>query len=118
RADGECVERFDNLRRELARDALVNRGRIKKTVGDHDRSFFERRLNRFADELTATRFEKQHLRLRCHGKTLRSKLEEIANFLADGGAAGLARDEHGYAPALEARSQPLDLRGFPAAFRS
>ena len=45
-------------------------------------------------------------------------MEEIANFLADGGATGLARDEQGHARAFEARGQPLDLRGFPAAFRS
>ena len=43
-------------------------------------------------------------------------MEEIANFLADGGAAGLARDEHADAGVLEARSQPLDLGRFPAAF--
>ena len=45
-------------------------------------------------------------------------MEKIANLLADGGAAGLARDEDRNAGLLEPHGHPLDLGGFPAAFGS
>ena len=116
--DGEIIQRRDDVRLELARDALINRGRIEEAIGDHDGALLERGPDHFAHELAAAGFEKQQLGLRRHGKTFRRELEEVANLFADRGAAGLARDEHRQAGLFEARREPLDLRRFPATFRA
>ena len=37
-ADREIIQRGDHLRLELARNALINRGRIEEAIGDNDRA--------------------------------------------------------------------------------
>src|SRR5205085_7326874 len=103
---------------KFARDSLVNGSGIEEAIGDDDRALVERRLDRFAHKLGAARFEKQHFGLRCHAETFRSELEEVTDFFADRRAAGLAGDERAHSSLLEPRGEPLDLRRFPAAFRT
>ena len=74
--------------------------------------------NHFADKLTATCFEEEHLSFGQHAGGLRCEFQQIPNCFADGRAARFARDQRRIAEILETLGQPFHLRGFPAAFRS
>ena len=52
-ADGEFIDELDPRRIELASGALIDSGRIKKTVGNYDLASGQGRLDDFPDELGA-----------------------------------------------------------------
>ena len=53
-----------------------------------------------------------------HGVSLFRMLEEVADFLADLGAAGLTQDDDALAAGFEMLLKQADLRGLAAAFRA
>src|ERR1700719_4403964 len=63
-ADGQTVELLNHLSIELSRCSLINRGRIKKAIGDNTVPAGERRSDNFANELAPARFKQKQFRLR------------------------------------------------------
>jgi predicted RNA-binding protein with PUA-like domain len=114
----EFVQLFDHARIKTTRDALINCGRIKKTIGNDDFALGERGPDHFTDELTAARFEKEQFGFGHHAGAFGRKLQQIADRFANGRAAGLARNEQRNAEVLETLGKPFHLRGFSAALRS
>ena len=69
-------------------------------------------------ELRAAGVHQQQLGLGGHRMVLMAVLERVTDLLADGRAAGFAKQTHAMAECVEAVGEQLDLRGLAATFRA
>ena len=115
-ADGEIDDVLHGLQIELSTVALIRGGGIVEAVTDDDLTAREGGADDFADELGATGVHEQQLGLAGHGRVGVAVLERVADFLADGRAAGFAEDLHRVSPLLQSLDQQRQLRAFARAF--
>ena len=80
---GKCIQTFDELRVEIARRTLINRGRVKKTIANHPLAPRQGRLNFLPDELTSTRFEGKQFHFRSHAVIFFGMLKQITAVISD-----------------------------------
>src|SRR5207245_3468638 len=106
-ADGESVQLSDDFPVQFARGALINSGRIKKTVGNHALAAFQRRFDHFPNELAATRFKKKQLSFRGYPHALRRELQQFADRFANRSSTLLASGQKGNSQYLETRGPQL-----------
>ena len=117
-ANCKSVQLVNDFLVQLAGDALINSRGIKKTIGDDAFAPFQRRLDDFADELSAARFEKEQLGFGSHRRTLRRELQKFTNGFPDRRSARFARDKKRNSRDIETVGEELDLRRFSATFRA
>ena len=116
RADGEFVDEFDGSRIQLPSAALINRGRIKKPVGNHNLAGSQRRLDDFTNELGAAGAKQQQFGFRHHAGGLFAVLENVPDLFTDFRAARFTQHQDWPAAGMQAGDDALDLRGLAAAF--
>src|SRR5712692_776771 len=119
-AAGEGGHGADLVERHAVPVALIRRRRIEEAVGNDDLPRFERRTDVFADVLRARGRIQEHLRLGAECDLLRME-DDLADPLACGGPAGLAREDDLAATLDERIVEGLRLdrlaRSFPALER-
>jgi len=79
---------------DLSSYALVDCGRVEKTVAKDDFSFLDGGENHFPNQLSPARRKEQQFCLGEHGLAFFRMHEKMANVLADKCAAGFARYYH------------------------
>ena len=117
-ADGEFIDEIHGGEIEAPGDALVDGGGIEEAIRDDPGAGGEGGLDDLADQLRAAGGEEEQLGLRDHAAAFLGELEQVADGLAEGRAAGLAGEEDGVAGLLQPGGEAADLRGFTAAFRA
>ena len=116
--DGEVNDALHCGKVELAPVALIRRGGIVEAIADDDLTTSERRTDEFAHQLRAAGVHQQQLGFPRHRVIIFAVLQRVADFLADGRAAGLARDAHRVAKLAQPLGEQRHLRGFATAFRA
>ena len=108
RADGQALERGDELRRQIARRALIGPGRIGEPVGNDPGSARERRQDRLVEMVDAGGGEQERLP---GGAKLGREAgkDRLAQRLRARRASGLARPNDGEPERCEALLKPLGL---------
>ena len=115
-ADGEINHGFDVREIKFATVALIRGGGIVKAVAHDDFAGGEGRADEFADDLRTAGVHQEQLGLGGHRMVVQAVLEGVADFFADGRAAGFAQRADFVAERLQAVGEQLDLRGLAAAF--
>lgn len=113
---GNVNDGFYHLEVQLATVALIRRGGIVEAIAQNDFSSGEGWANDFADELRAAGVHEKQFCLGSHSLVLSAMFERVANFFADGSAAGLANRANGEAFKTQMFGKQRDLRGFAASF--
>ncbi len=111
-ADRREIEVEHPLEPEAPSDSLVRDRGVDVAVADDRLAPLERRADDLLDVLRASRRVEQRLGPRLDVAAVQ---DEVADLLAELGAAGLAGREDGLAVGFEARSQELRLRRLAAA---
>ena len=115
-ADRKGIDSRGVLGGNAAGDALINRGRIKKTVADHDAAGLKSGQDFFPNELGAAGGEKEKFGFGHEVFAFGRVLEEMADRLAGRCAAGFADQKWLAAGLAEFFGEQGDLGGFSAAF--
>ena len=115
-ADGEAVDLRDGIGGQLAGDALINGGGIEEAVAEHVFAGEKRGRDDLAHQLRAGGGEEQQLGLGTHLVALGVVDDDVADLLADLGAAGLAGGDDVLAGLLQMGREQGNLGGFAAAF--
>ena len=116
-AADEAVQVEDDLGTEFPAGTLVGLGGVGEAIADDNFSCDERGFDDFGDGLGAVGEHESHFR---HGGEAGGAgiEQQLANAVAGGSAAGLARHEVGDAALLHPRRKALDLRGFAGPVES
>jgi len=117
-ANSEGIDGIHGLQRQTTGDALIHGGGVEEAVENDKDSLGEQWSDFFSHNLRPAGGEEEKLGLVRHGVSLFRVLEEVADFLADLGAAGLTQDDDALAAGFEMLLKQTDLRGLAAAFRA
>jgi len=113
---GNVNDGFYLLEIQLMTVALVRCGGIVEAIAQNNFSSGEGWANDLADELRAAGVHEKQFCLGSHSLVLSAMFERVANFFADGSAAGLANGTNGVTFETQMFGKQRDLRGFAASF--
>ena len=115
-ANGNVNDGFYHLEIQLATVALIRCGGIVEAIAQNNFSRSECWANDLADELRAAGIHQKQFCFGGHRFVLSAMFERVANFFADGSAAGLANGTNGVTFETQMFGKQRNLRGFAASF--